>query len=71
MRDEILQMEQTTKKLIRIQKDLHPREDVDSLFVKRKGEIGFARMEDSVDISISRLEDYIKKIKREILFFFS
>ena len=43
-------------------KVLHPRDDVDSLYVSRKeGGRGFASIEDSVDASIQRLEDYIEK----------
>ena len=43
-------------------KALHPRDDVDILYVSRKeGERGLASVEDSVDTSIQRLEDYIQK----------
>ena len=43
-------------------KALHPRDDVDRLYVWRKdGEIWLASIEDSVDASIQRLEDYIGK----------
>ena len=43
-------------------KALHPRDDVDRLYVPRK-ERGskLARIKDSVDISIQRLEDYTGK----------
>ena len=42
-------------------KALHPRDDVDRLYVSRKeGERGLASIEDSVDASIQRLEDYIQ-----------
>ena len=43
-------------------KALHPRDDVDRLYVSRK-ERGrwLARIEDCVDASIQRLEDYIGK----------
>ena len=41
---------------------LHPRDDVDSQYVSRKqGGRGFASIEESVDASIQRLEDYIQK----------
>ena len=41
---------------------LHPRDNVDRLYVSRKGERrGLASIEDSVDASIQRLEDYIQK----------
>ena len=43
-------------------KALHPRDDVDRLYVSRKeGGRGIARIEDSVNASIQRLEDYIQK----------
>ena len=43
-------------------KTLHPRDDIDRLYVSRKeGGKGFASIEGSVDASIQRLEDYIKK----------
>ena len=45
-----------------IHKALHPRDDVDSLYVSRKeGGRGLASIEDSVDASIQRLENYIEK----------
>ena len=43
-------------------KALHPRDDVDRLYVSRKeGGRGLASIEDSVDTSIYRLENYIQK----------
>ena len=43
-------------------KALYPRDDVDRLYVLRKErERGFPSFEDSVDVSIQRLEDYIQK----------
>ena len=43
-------------------KALHPRDDVDRLYVSRKeGGRGLASIEDNVDASIQRLEDYIQK----------
>ena len=43
-------------------KVLHPRDDVDRLYVSRKeGGRGLASIEDSVCASIQRLEDYIEK----------
>ena len=42
-------------------KALHPRDDVDRLYVSRKeGGRGLASIEDSVDASIQQLEDYTK-----------
>ena len=55
-REELKQMDQRT-----MHKALHPRDDVDRLYVSRKeGGRGLASIEDSVDESI-RLEDYIEK----------
>ena len=49
-------------------KALHPRDDVDRLYVSRKeGGRGLASIEDSVDASIQRLEDYIEKHKGELI----
>ena len=43
-------------------KALHPRDDVNGLYVSRKeGGRGIACIEDSVDASIQRLEDYLEK----------
>ena len=49
-------------------KALHPRDDVDRLYVSRKeGGRGLASIEDSVDTSIQRLEDYIEKHERGLI----
>ena len=43
-------------------KGLHPRDDIDSLYVPRKdGGRGLASIEDIVNTFIQRLEDYIEK----------
>ena len=43
-------------------KVLHPRDDVDRLYVSRKeGGSGLASIEDSVDASIQRFKDNIQK----------
>ena len=49
-------------------KALHPRDDADRLYVPRKvGGRGHASIEDSVDTSIQRLEDYIEKDGRGLI----
>ena len=49
-------------------KALHPRDDVDRVNVPRKeGGRGLATIEDSVDTSIQRLEDYIEKPERRLI----
>ena len=55
-------MDQRTRKLMTMHKALHPRDDVASQYVSRKeGRIWPVSIEDSVDASIQRLEDYIEK----------
>ena len=57
-RDELKQMDQRTRKLMTMHKALHPRDDVDRLYVSRnEGGRGLVSIEDSVDASIQRLED--------------
>ena len=52
-RDELRQMDQRTRKLMTIHKALHPRDDVDILYIsKKEGGRGHASIEDSVDASI-------------------
>ena len=49
-------------------KAVHPRDDIDKLYVSRKGEgRGLASIEDSVDASIQRLEDNIEKHERGMI----
>ena len=61
-------MDQRTRKLMTMHKALHPRDDVDRLYVSRKkGARGLASIEDSVDASIQRLEDYIEKHERGLI----
>ena len=67
-RDELKQMDQRTRKLMTMHKALHPRDDVDRLYVSRKeGGRGLASIEDSVDASIHRLEDYKEKHERGLI----
>ena len=61
-------MDQRTRKLMTKSKALHPRDDVERLYVSRKkGERGVASIEDRVDASIKRLEDYIENTKEDWL----
>ena len=61
-REKIKQMDQRTRKLMTMHKALHPRDDINRLYVLRKewGR-GLASIEDSVDASIQPLEGYIEK----------
>ena len=64
IRKELKQMDQRIRKLMTMHKAFHPRDDVDRLYVSRKeGGRGIASIEDTVDASIQRLEDYIKKTR--------
>ena len=61
-------MDQRTRKLMTMHKALHPRDDVDRLFVSRKeGGRGLASIEDTVDASIQRLEDYMQKYEQGLI----
>ena len=67
-RDELKQMDQRTRKLMTMHNALHPRYDVDRLYVSRKeGGRRLASIEDSVDASIQQLEDYIGKHERGLI----
>ena len=56
------QMDQRTRKLMTMHKALHPRDDVDRLYVSRKeGGRGLTSIEVIVDASIQGLEDFIQK----------
>ena len=47
-----------------VNKALHPRDDIDKLYVSRKeGGRGHTSSEDSVDASIQRIENYIEMYK--------
>ena len=49
-------------------KALHPRDDVDRLYVPRKeGGRGLVSIEDGIDESIQRLEDNIEKHERGLI----
>ena len=49
-------------------KALHPRDDVDRLYISRKeGGRGLASIEDSDHASIQRLEDYVEKYERRLI----
>ena len=61
-REKLKQMDQRLRKLMTIYNALHPRDDVDRLYVSRKEEgRGLPSIEDIVDASIRRLEDNIEK----------
>ena len=55
-------MDQRTRKLMMIHKALHPRDDVDRLYMSRKvGGRELASIQGSIDASIQWLEGYLNK----------
>ena len=61
-------MDQRTRKLMTMHKALHSRDDVDRLYVsRREGGRGLASIENSLDTSIQRLEDYIQKCRGRLI----
>ena len=67
-KDELKQMDQRTRKLMTMHKALHPRNNVDRLYVSRKDwGRGLASIEDSVDALKQRLEDYIEKHEQGLI----
>ena len=49
-------------------KALHPRDDVNRLYVSRKeGGRGLASIRDTIDASMQRLKDYIEKLERGLI----
>ena len=61
-------MDQRTRKLMTMHKVLHPRDDVDRLYVSRKERgRGLASIEDNVDASIQWLKDYREKHEGELI----
>ena len=67
-REEFNQMDHRTRKLMTMHEALHPRDDVDRLYVSRKdGGRGLASNGYSVDASMQHLEDYIKKFGRRLI----
>ena len=62
-RDELKQMDQRTRKLMTMHKALHLWDDVS----RKEGRRGLTGIEDSVDVWIQRLEDYIEKDERGLI----
>ena len=61
-------MDLGTRKVMTMHKALYPRDDVEIQYIPRKeGGRGLASIEDSVDTSIQRLEDYIEKHERGLI----
>ena len=60
-REELQQMDQRRRKLMTMQKVLHPRDDPDRRYVLRKGGRGLASIQDNVNVLIQRLEKSARK----------
>ena len=64
-REELKQMNQWARKHMMKRKTLYPWDNVDRLYVPRKeGGRDFASIEDSINTSIQRLEEYIKTLRK-------
>ena len=67
-RDKLKHIDQRTRKLMTMNQTLHPRNDVDGIYVSRKEWVrGLASIEDSVDASIQRFDDDIGKHERGLI----
>ena len=67
-KDELRTIDRKTRKLMTIHKALHPRSDVDRLYLSRKeGGRGLISVEDCVDIEVQNLSDYISQSSEEML----
>ena len=67
-REKLRQMDQRTRKLMTMHKGLHLKDDVHRLYVPRKeGRRGLTNIENGVDSSIQRLEDYTEKHERGLI----
>ena len=65
-RDELKQMDQRTRKLMTMHKALHPRDDVDRLYVPRKdGGRGLASIQYSIDALIKRPATTLKNTNED------
>ena len=60
-------MDQRTRKLMTMYKALHPRDDVQRFSVSKTGGRGLASIEDSIDASIQRLENYIQTCEGRLI----
>ena len=59
-------MDQSARKLMTMRNVLYPRDDIDRLYVSRKGEGRWhASIENNVDTSLRQLENNIKKNKKK------
>ena len=67
-REELKQMDQRTRKLMTIHKALHPRDNVERLYISRKEEgRGVTSSENCIDASMQQLEDYIEKHRERLI----
>ena len=68
LRDEMKQVDRTTRKLMNIYKALYPRDSVVRLYLPRKeGGRGQIYVEDCIDLAIMSLENYIQKSNKRLI----
>ena len=61
-RDELKEMDRSTRKVMNMYRALHPRDSVARLYLPRKeGGRGLLSIEDSVDLAILGLENYVQQ----------
>ena len=61
-------MDQRTRKLMKMHDALHPRDDINRLYVSRKeGRRGLASIRDCIDTSMQGLENNIKKSRERLI----
>ena len=61
-------MDERTRKLMTMYKVLHPKDDIDRLYVSRKeGGRGLSSTEDNIDTYIQQLKDYIEKHRERLI----
>ena len=67
-RDEIKEMDRTTRKIMNMYNALHPRDSVARLYLPRKeGGRGLMSVEDCVELAILGLENYIQKSNERLI----
>ena len=66
-REELQPIDQKTRKIMPMHKALHSRDDVERRYWLRKEGRRLSRIEDSVDTSVQRLEDYIEKHREGLI----
>ena len=66
-RDELKEMDTMTRKMITMNRALHPRDSVCQLYLPRRGGQGSIEIEDCVDLAILGLEEYIRHSEERLI----